>query len=81
MTKHYFVILLLPPLPFDVAKSMARRRGQGQSECRGRCAPDVHSAGFPALSSAKELAEVKVVPKALPIAWPLLSTAETAEQN
>lgn len=55
--------------------------GQGQPESHGRCAADVYTAGFPALSSVKESGEVKGVPEALPIAWPLASTAETAKQN
>lgn len=56
MTTHRTVILLLPPLLFDVAKSMPG--------CCHKHVPDVLSAGFPGLSSAKESAEVTVVPEA-----------------
>ena len=79
MTQHYFVILLFPPLPFEAAKSMLGCCGQGQPG--SRCAAGVHTAGFPALSSVKESGEAKGVPEALPIAWPLPSTAETVKQN
>lgn len=52
--------------------------GQGQTECHGSYMP-IYSVGFPGLRSAKEAAEVKVVPEALHIALATPQCAKTAK--